>query len=125
MIKYLLLIVVFFYSCKNDKPKDLLSEKKMQAVFADIMKIEAYTKNFIEKDTQKNAAVENAKMQLQVFALHKVTKEQFYTSYDYYTADVKKMQGIMDSIINKSNNERFKKTSPMRDPHAPAQSLEE
>jgi hypothetical protein len=116
MIKYLLFIVPFIYSCKNDKPKGLLSEKKMKAVFADIMKVEAYTKNFIEKDSQKNALLENTKMQLQIFALHKVTKEEFYESYDYYVSDVKKIQPLMDSVINKANTDRLIKGSPTSDP---------
>ncbi len=89
----------------------------MEAVFADIMKVEAYTKNFIAKDTQKNAIVENAKMQLQVFALHKITKEDFYQSYEYYMGNVNQMQPIIDSIITKSGNERTIKSSPTQDPH--------
>ncbi|MBP6431012.1 MAG: DUF4296 domain-containing protein [Ferruginibacter sp.] len=119
MMKFLLcsfFCVAILFSCKNDKPKGLLSEKKMQAVFTDIMKVDAYTKNFIAKDSQKNAILENTKMQMQVFALHKITKEEFYNSYEYYISDVKKMQPFMDSIINKANNERLIRNSPTSDP---------
>jgi Domain of unknown function (DUF4296) len=120
-LKYIISLVfvaILFASCKDDKPKGLLSEKKMQAVFTDIMKVEAYTKNFIAKDSQKNTALENTKMQLQVFAMHNVSKEEFYNSYIYYSTDVNRIQPMLDSIINKANNERFNKTSPTKDPHA-------
>jgi hypothetical protein len=116
LIAYSFFFAVILTGCKDDKPKGLLSEKKMKAVFTDIMKVDAYTRDFIAKDSQKNAVLENAKMQMQIFALHKITKEEFYKSYEYYISDIKKMQPFMDSIINKANSERLIKGSPTSDP---------
>jgi hypothetical protein len=99
---------LIFFSCKEDEPKNLLPPKKMVEVLTDIMTIEVYSKNYIEKDSTKKVVLENAKMQMQVFALHKVSKDDFYKSYNYYMTNSTKTQSIFDSIISNINNDKVR-----------------
>lgn len=110
---------LFFFSC-SDAPKGLLPQKKMQQVLWDVLKADTYTKQFLSKDSTKNLKLENAKMQMQIFALHKVTKEDFYLSYEYYKTKPQLFNAIMDSISNNTTLERYTeydkyKTNPSSD----------
>jgi hypothetical protein len=87
-------------ACKDKKviPQGLLNKEQMEKVLSDVMDAEAFTNNYIKKDSTKNLALENAKLQHQVFALHQVTKDQFYSSFDYYRKHPELMSEILDSI---------------------------
>jgi len=80
----------------------------MEKVLWDVLKVDAYTKNYFLKDTTKNIVLENAKMQFQVFALHNITKDQFYKSYQYYLANSNLIKPLLDSIANNANKEKYK-----------------
>ncbi len=96
-IKWSVLFLVLFLTGCNGP--DILGKKKMQDVLWDIVQAEAYTKKFIQKDSTKNSAVENAKLQQQIFRKHNITKEDFYSSYEYYEQHPSEMQSILDSIV--------------------------
>ena len=102
---------VLFYSCR-DKEKaqkgQILSTGKMQVVLWDMLQADAFTQNFIKKDSSKNVLVENAALQKKIFELHKITREDFYTSYDYYTMHPDVMKIILDSISVKAERDRGK-----------------
>ncbi len=104
-------MLIFLFSCKNKLPKDILEQKKMEKVLWDVLKVDAYTKNYFLKDTTKNIVLDNAKMQLQVFALHNITKGQFYKSYQYYLANSNLIKPLLDSIANNANKEKYIKYS--------------
>ncbi len=101
--------LVLFASCENkDKiPEGILKPDKMQAVLWDVIKADAFTSEFIKNDTKKDPAEENLKLQQQIFAIHKITKVDFYNSYDYYKSDntllFKKM---LDSMVAQAERNR-------------------
>ena len=106
-------IAFFFMSCilvscndKNKLPSGILKPEKMQAVLWDIMRADAFTTNFIKKDSSKNDAEENIKLQKKVFALHQVSSENFYKSYDYYKTNTNLFKSILDSMITNANRTR-------------------
>ena len=99
---YIFLFGMFLLaSCNNnDKvPSGILKPEKMEVVLWDIIKADAFTKEYIKIDTAKNDIAENLKLQQQIFAIHKVTKVDFYRSYDYYKANTKQFKTILDSMI--------------------------
>ena len=113
MIRYCLVAIfsIMLISCgsKSKVPSGILPPAKMQEVLWDVLQAEAFSHDFQIKDTTKNVVEENAKLQKQVFALHKVTKEEFYDSYDYYKAHTEIIKCMLDSMINKANRDRMKK----------------
>jgi len=86
----------------------------MQAVLWDVIQADAFTTDFIKKDSFKNAAAENLKLQQQIFAIHKVTKADFYKSYDYYKTNTAEFRKIIDSMIVQT--ERKKNIKPILPP---------
>jgi hypothetical protein len=112
MIRYcrVLLLSTLLISCgsKNKMPSGILPPEKMQLVLWDILRVDAFSHDFQIKDSTKNLAEENAKLQKQVFVLYSVTQEEFYNSYDYYKTHTELMKGMLDSMINKANRDRGK-----------------
>ena len=102
-VKWTILFGVFlFVGCNGafTSSADILGKKKMQDVLWDIVQAEAYTKKIIQKDSSKNSAAENVKLQQQIFSKHNITKEDFYSSYQYYQQHPSEMQSILDSIVS-------------------------
>ena len=93
---------------KNTIPDDLLKKDQMQAVLWDIMRAEVFTNQYIKKDTLKNPVVENAKLQNQIFAIHHISREDFYKSYSYYKEHTDLLQPILDSLTSKNTRDRNK-----------------
>ena len=107
-LNILLIGLVLMISCGNkDKlPAGILKPEKMQAVLWDIIKADVFTTEFIKKDSSKNATAENLKLQQQIFAIHKVTKADFYTSYDYYKTNTVEFKKIMDSMVSQAERKK-------------------
>ena len=112
-IIFLLAGLVLMNSCnsKNKLPADVLKPDKMRAVLWDIIKADVFTAEFIKKDSAKNAAIENLKLQQQIFAIHKISKADFYRSYDYYKAHTEIFKQVMDSMVARAERDRYNKTT--------------
>ena len=99
MTKYLFIFYcTLFAACSPNRPDDVLAPEKMQQVLWDYIRADVYASEFISKDSSKNAVAENAKLQLAVFNKHKISKEQFYKSYEYYASHNKEMRSMLDTI---------------------------
>ena len=91
---------------KDKLPAGVLKPQKMQAVLWDVIRADVFTAEFIKKDSSKNPTDENLKLQQQVFAIHKVTKEDFYNSYDYYKTNTVEFKNIIDSMITQAERKK-------------------
>ena len=111
---FFVLLILCSVSCGNNDelPEAILKPEKMQAVLWDILKAEAYTAEMLKKDSSKNAIEENRKLQQQVFAIHKVTSDQFYKSYDHYKNDPASFKVMLDSMISRGGREKKPDTIP-------------
>ncbi|HAO47022.1 MAG TPA: hypothetical protein DCQ97_08860 [Chitinophagaceae bacterium] len=109
-----LLVLAFLFSCgnKDTKPAGILKPDKMKAVLWDVIRADVYTTEFIKRDSAKNDVEENLKLQQEIFAIHHVSKEEFYTSFDYYKKNSGQMKAIIDSMINQADR-RASKISPV------------
>ncbi len=106
---FLTYLFIFLLSCKSKLPDGVIEQKKMEKVLWDILKADTYARSHISKDSTKNVQIENAKMQQQIFVLHKISKENFYKSYYYYFANADLIKPLLDSITNNSNKEKYSK----------------
>lgn len=101
-MKYIPIIffALFILSCTRNKvPDGVLKPEKMQAVFWDYLRADVYANEFVRRDSSKNPELENIKMQQQVFQLHKVTRKEFYDSYEFYLKHQDLMKGMMDTML--------------------------
>ncbi len=97
----LLLLLAILGCSKSKVPKDVLSPEKMQAVYWDYVRADVFANEFIRRDTNLKVEIESARLQNQVFQLHKTTRTQFYSSYDYYRSKPELMKAMLDTIIQK------------------------
>ena len=106
--------IILFAACfiliscgkKNAVPADLLQPPKMQLVFWDIIRADALTNQQQKTFTSPEAIAANVQLQKQVFAIHGVTREDFYRSLDFYKAHPAIMKVMMDSMVVKANREK-------------------
>ena len=89
-------------------PKGILPPAKMQDVFWDYMRADVFTTDFIAKDSAKNLALENIKLQKEVFEIHHISKEEFYNSYDYYLKNTAQMKILLDTMLARKNRDKYK-----------------
>ena len=116
-MKYLIFIVGFFFiiGC-NDKtgtPSGILGKQKMRSVMWDIIQAEVFTEQFMKKDSSKNISMENLKLQNAIFSIHKVTRSQYYESYDYYVSHTDLIRLVLDSMSSKADRDRFELYKPI------------
>jgi hypothetical protein len=113
------IIAFFLFSCgnKKDLPAGVLKPAAMQKVFWDVLRADALAFDFIKKDSTRKPETELAKIQQQIFAVHKISKEVFYKSYDYYKTHPDIMLPTLDSMITKYTRDKYMntKSSPRAD----------
>ena len=97
---------------KDKIPEGILKPDKMQAVFWDVINADVFTNDFIKKDSSKNAVEENLKLQQQIFAIHHVSKDVFYKSYDYYKTNTPVLKVMLDSMIVQAERNKNLKINP-------------
>ncbi len=113
--KYIFIFgLVLTISCTNNNhtPSGILKSEKMQAILWDVIKADAFTTEYIKKDTTKNDVEENLKLQTQIFAIHKVSKAVFYNSYAYYKSNMPLFIKMLDSMVTHAERNKNFKISP-------------
>lgn len=105
----IVILICFIAGCKNEDglPAGILKRDKMQAVFFDVIQAESFTAQYVKKDSAKNLLIEDAKLQQKIFAVHKITKEDFYSSYNYYATHTDLMRSLLDSLTTKGEREKY------------------
>ena len=120
MSRLLLLILVMGFSLacgKNERPKDLIPELKMERVIWDLVQADEFITNFVLKDSAKvNVNAERYKLYEQVLTLHKISKDQFQTSYDYYASRPGESKVLFDSLAARASRrmQEAYKASPLK-----------
>lgn len=110
LLKVVGVVLVFSLASCVEKTDSgtVLGKEKMQAVFWDVLQAEAFTQNFVKKDSTKDEKIENASLQRKIFELHKISREDFTASYEYYNARPELMKIMLDSMSAKAERERNK-----------------
>jgi hypothetical protein len=57
--------------------------------------------------------MENLKLQNAIFSIHKVTRSQYYESYDYYVSHTDLIRLVLDSMSSKADRDRFELYKPI------------
>lgn len=98
----ILLLLTSFISCsRKDQKKNILPEKEMREVMWDLMRADQYVAAFLPHDSAHNKRDQSIKLYEEIFQIHKITREQFKTSFDYYSSRPDLFQPIVDSLAQK------------------------
>jgi hypothetical protein len=109
MIKYFTIVsLLFLVSCNQPKKQqtNIIAPEKMKLVFWDYLRANEYAFEILNKDKSLNDTLVNIQLQNLIFNHYKISKVEFYNSYDYYTKNSNLLVPILDSMIAKHENTR-------------------
>lgn len=95
------LILVLFsllFSCKSSVPKDILPPKKMQAVLWDVMQADELAEYYSSRDSAFKGPARHIDYYQKIFAIHKISKDDFAKSLNYYQNHPASLKSILDSL---------------------------
>jgi hypothetical protein len=103
----LVILICLFVACKspNKIPDNIIGIDKMKLIVWDMIRAGAFSENKFGKypDTLKIKTIE---MLQQVFAIHGISKDEFYKSYRYYEEHPDKNKILMDSVFAYATRQR-------------------
>jgi len=99
-MRNLLFLVLFvtILSCKSSVPKDILPPKKMQAVLWDMMQADEMMEYYSTNDSSFKGISKHTVYYQNIFAIHKVSRESFKNSLNYYKDHPASLKPILDSL---------------------------
>ncbi len=99
---YIIISLILLVSCSKtpSKNKDVLEEKVFIEVLTDIQKSQALVNS--KADTSQDIRSLRLKTyNEEVLKKHKIKKEQYNKSVEYYTSDPNKLNKILDQVVKK------------------------
>jgi len=120
-----LICIVLMVGCseKDNVPSGVLGKEEMGSIIWDMMQADQYAANYIIKDSAKvNVKMETLKLYEEVFRLHKVTRDEFRKSFQFYQDHPDITRTMFDSLIARGNRMRSESYthSPAPTPVVPA-----
>lgn len=101
------LFCVLLVACKDDGLQNgVIPLPKMKVIMLDMFEAEAFTEQYIKKGGVKDATVQNALLQQQIFKQYNISKALYYKSYIYYSKTPEIMKNLMDSVITYAEKKR-------------------
>jgi hypothetical protein len=100
---FFLLISFFMIGCSGNKvPKNVLPQKKMEAVLWDVLLADQTAEYYIQKDSSINALQKHVGLYQQLFQIHKISKEDFKRSLQFYESHPQLLKPVLDSLQKRS-----------------------
>ncbi|MFY7963276.1 MAG: DUF4296 domain-containing protein [Chitinophagaceae bacterium] len=92
---YLSLSIILFSCNKKEKviPIQQMKFVMWDMITADAWMLKQFPSDTIIDSTQKNIALYN-----KIFSINKITKDAYYTSYNYYLSHPNEMKILLDSV---------------------------
>ena len=101
-MKFVPIIILFCLGYMGCTPaagiKKPMPVEKMKVMMWDLIKAGEWHTFIIIKDSTLKQKKEDIRLFEQVFAVHGITKEQFYNSYKYYEAHPVEFKVLIDSV---------------------------
>jgi hypothetical protein len=94
----ILILISSFISCKSSIPENIIPPKKMQAVLWDVMQADELAEYYTSSDSTFKGLARHVDYYQKVFAIHKITKNDFTSSLKYYQEHPASLKPILDSL---------------------------
>ena len=109
-----LVVMLVLVSCagKKDFPDDVISVKPMQKIVWDLLQADEIAFQRKTADSTVNLKETSFRLYDTVFAIHKVSREAFYKSYEYYQRHPQLYTSMMTGVKNIGEAERKVSQSP-------------
>lgn len=109
MRKHILMVILLYscvIACRQSNETKPLPIQSMKLVMWDLLKADEWYLSKSIKDTTVVKSKENIRLFEQVFSIHGITKDRFYSSYRYYEAHPLEMKILIDSVDQFASRER-------------------
>ena len=104
----ILFVVVLLVACNSRLPKNVLPVNTMKVVMFDMLKADEWYARKLAGDTLMLRMKDDIPIYEQVFAVHKLTKKEFFDSYHYYEAHPVAYKELVDSLESYANKQKLK-----------------
>ncbi len=104
----ILFVVVLLVACNSRLPKNVLPVNTMKVVMFDMLKADEWYARKLAGDTLMLRMKDDIPLYEQVFAVHKLTKNEFFDSYHYYEAHPVAYKELVDSLESYANKQKLK-----------------
>jgi hypothetical protein len=108
LIYSLLFALVLLVSCNSGTPKNVLPVNTMKVVMFDMLKADEWYARKLAGDTLMLRIKDDIPLYEQVFAIHKLTKKEFFVSYHYYESHPVAYKELIDSLETYANKQKLK-----------------
>lgn len=112
------ILTIYLFACKSNKK--ILPINEMKMVMWDMLLADNWYAQTALKDSTAQKTKKNVVLYQEVFNRNGITKEQFYTSYNYYQTHTKEMTILLDSLeaygTRVKNKPETKLASPIKKP---------
>lgn len=93
-----LIFIACSCSSENNVPDGILPPAKMETILDDLMRADEYLTNHLLRDTSIKRDSMSKIFYQKVFQLHKVSKETFKSSMNYYEMHPDLLKPVLDSL---------------------------
>ncbi len=103
-------VALVFFSCMNKEkvPKGIIPPEEMKMIVWDLMRADEPAFKLTLDSSINTIANKEMVMYRTVFAIHKISKEDFYKSYAYYEAHPDLHKEMLDSLQTYANRQQMK-----------------
>lgn len=105
---FVFLVLCFLALACTSTPKNVLPVNTMKVVMFDMLKADDWYARIIVGDTLMKKVKEDIPLYEQVFAVHKLTKKEFFDSYHYYESHPVAYKELVDSLESYAINQKLK-----------------
>ena len=114
----LCMLLIAGCSEKDKIPSDVIPKDEMEKIIWDMTLADQYSANYLVKDSARvNVKMETLKLYETVFRLHKVSRDEFRKSFQFYQGRPDITRTMFDSLLAKGNRARMENYS--RPPSTP------
>ena len=115
-----ILVILFLFvnvlSCKSSVQKDILPPKKMQTILWDMMQADEMAEYNSTNDSSFKGVAKHIVYYQNIFAIHKVSRETFKKSLNYYKDHPASLKPILDSLQHFAQRLQVSDTSKKKTP---------
>jgi len=105
---FLCILLVTGCSEKDKIPSGVIEKDEMEKILWDMMLADQYAANYIVKDSGKvNVKIETLKLYEEIFRLHKVSRDEFHKSFQFYQERPDITRTMFDSLLARGNRARM------------------
>lgn len=113
MKKWISFCLLLLNGC-HSAPENILPPSQMQSVLWDVMQADEMTDFYAAKDSSFKTMKKHVGYYQTIFSIHKIKKENFVKSLNYYEAHPAKFKTILDSL--QSFAEKMQKADTLKKP---------